>query len=105
MSASRSSRYLCGYSRTQRDEVQQGLETGGRGDGDLHRAARGYMRVSSVDQNLDRQSLAIGGCDKVFSDKASGKGVDGRQGLREALNFREGDLFVVASMDRSALLE
>ena len=66
----------------------------------------GYMRVSSVDQNLDRQSLAIGGCDKIFSDKASGKGVDGRQGLREALNYlREGDLFVVASMDRSALLE
>ena len=63
----------------------------------------GYMRVSSTDQNLDRQSLAIGGCDKIFSDKASGKGVDGRQGLREALNYlREGDLFVVASMDRLA---
>ena len=63
----------------------------------------GYMRVSSVDQNLDRQSLAIGGCGKVFSDKAPGKGVDDRQGLREALNYlREGDLFVVASMDRLA---
>jgi hypothetical protein len=33
----------------------------------------GYMRVSSIDQNLDRQSLAIGGCDKIFSDKASGR--------------------------------
>ena len=34
-------RYLSGYSRTQRDEVQQGLEIGGREDGDLHRAACG----------------------------------------------------------------
>ena len=33
----------------------------------------GYARVSSTDQNLDRQLELLSNCDKIFSDKASGK--------------------------------
>ena len=63
----------------------------------------GYMRVSTTDQNLDRQRLAIGGCDKVFEDRVSGGSREGRKGLAGAMSYvREGDLLVVASMDRLA---
>lgn len=63
----------------------------------------GYMRVSTTDQNLDRQRLAIGGCDKVFEDHVSGGSREGRKGLADAMGYvREGDLLVVASMDRLA---
>lgn len=63
----------------------------------------GYMRVSAADQNLDRQRLAIGGCDKTFTDHASGGAMQGRQGLQDAMSYlRDGDLLVVASMDRLA---
>jgi DNA invertase Pin-like site-specific DNA recombinase len=61
----------------------------------------GYVRVSSVDQNADRQleSLAV---DRVFTDYASGKDVD-RPALRELLAYvRDGDTIVVHSMDRLA---
>ena len=35
----------------------------------------GYARVSTVDQNLDRQIGALRGegCDKIFREKASGE--------------------------------
>jgi len=62
----------------------------------------GYARVSTVDQNLDLQidALKKAGCEKVFSDKASGVGSD-RDGLNEALEFcREADSLVVWKLDR-----
>lgn len=63
----------------------------------------GYLRVSSADQNLTRQQIAVGGCDKTFTDKASGKSREGRSQLEAMLShIREGDLVVVASMDRLA---
>ena len=31
-----------------------------------------YVRVSSAEQNLDRQLEAVGECDRVFQDKISG---------------------------------
>ena len=31
----------------------------------------GYARVSSLDQNLDRQLELLSQCDKIFTDKAS----------------------------------
>lgn len=58
----------------------------------------GYARVSSKDQNLDRQldSFAKEGVEKVFQEKASGKSTEGRHSLNEALSFaREGDTFIV----------
>lgn len=61
----------------------------------------GYVRVSSFDQNPERQleHIEVG---KVFTDKASGKDVQ-RPELERLLAFvREGDTVVVHSMDRLA---
>ena len=61
----------------------------------------GYIRVSSVDQNIDRQLEGIK-LDKKFIDKASGKSRK-REALEEMLNYvREGDQIMVHSMDRLA---
>jgi DNA invertase Pin-like site-specific DNA recombinase len=61
----------------------------------------GYIRVSSIDQNTDRQ-LDGQDLDKVFTDKASGKDTK-RSQLQAALDYiREGDELVVHSMDRLA---
>jgi DNA invertase Pin-like site-specific DNA recombinase len=60
----------------------------------------GYRRVSTVDQNLDRQEL--GPVDRVFEEKVSGKNTD-RAALQEMIAFvREGDEVVVYSIDRLA---
>lgn len=61
----------------------------------------GYIRVSSYDQNLERQLDGIP-VDKVFEDKASGKDKN-RPGLDALTEFvREGDTVVVHSLDRLA---
>lgn len=61
----------------------------------------GYVRVSSFDQNPERQ-LEHDQVDKVFTDKASGKDTQ-RPKLDALLSFvREGDTVVVHSMDRLA---
>jgi DNA invertase Pin-like site-specific DNA recombinase len=61
----------------------------------------GYIRVSSVEQNTDRQ-LEGQEIDKVFTDRASGKDTK-RPQLQAALDYiREGDELVVHSMDRLA---
>jgi DNA invertase Pin-like site-specific DNA recombinase len=61
----------------------------------------GYIRVSSVDQNTERQLDGVQ-LDRVFTDKASGKDVN-RPQLAALLEFvREGDIVVCHSMDRLA---
>jgi len=61
----------------------------------------GYVRVSSLDQNPDRQLEQIP-VDRTFTDKASGKDV-ARPQLDTLLRFaRDGDTVVVHSMDRLA---
>lgn len=61
----------------------------------------GYIRVSSLDQNTERQ-LADEVLDKTFTDKASGKDTL-RPQLQAALSHvRAGDTFIVHSMDRLA---
>jgi len=61
----------------------------------------GYVRVSSFDQNVDRQLDGVE-LDKKFVDKASGKDVH-RPQLNAALEYlRDGDVLVVHSMDRLA---
>ncbi len=61
----------------------------------------GYIRVSTLDQNPDRQLENVP-VDRVFTDKASGKDV-ARPQLDALLRFaREGDTVVVHSMDRLA---
>jgi DNA invertase Pin-like site-specific DNA recombinase len=61
----------------------------------------GYVRVSTFDQNPERQleNIAV---ERTFIDKASGKDVK-RPQLEELMKFvREGDTIVVHSMDRLA---
>jgi DNA invertase Pin-like site-specific DNA recombinase len=61
----------------------------------------GYVRVSTIDQNADRQLEHLH-ADKLFTDKASGKDTD-RPQLQALLAYaREGDTIVVHSMDRLA---
>lgn len=61
----------------------------------------GYVRVSSLDQNPERQLEQIH-VDKMFSDRASGKDTD-RPELDALMSFvRDGDTVVVHSMDRLA---
>jgi DNA invertase Pin-like site-specific DNA recombinase len=61
----------------------------------------GYVRVSSFDQNPDRQLEHVQ-VDRAFTDKASGKDTQ-RPQLEALLGFvREGDTVVVHSMDRLA---
>lgn len=62
----------------------------------------GYARVSTDDQNLDlqRDALTAAGCERLFTDTASGAKVD-RPGLSEALQFaRTGDVLIVWRLDR-----
>ncbi len=62
----------------------------------------GYARVSTADQNLDLQIDALNkaGCEKIFTDVASGSKTD-RKGLREAIEFaRENDVLVCWKLDR-----
>src|ERR1017187_2765715 len=66
-----------------------------------HEKRVGYIRVSSLDQNTERQLDGIQ-LDRVFTDKASGKDT-ARPQLKAALDYiREGDLLLVHSMDRLA---
>ena len=61
----------------------------------------GYRRVSSTDQNLDRQDL--GQIDKMFEEKISGATTKERPSLLDLIDFaREGDEVVVWSIDRIA---
>lgn len=64
----------------------------------------GYARVSSPEQNLDRQTtrLTEAGAQKMFTDTVSGSTRD-RPGLDAAIDYlRSGDPLLVVSMDRLA---
>ena len=62
----------------------------------------GYARVSTHDQTLALQQDALEkeGCDKIFTDTASGAKAE-RPGLKQALSYvRPGDTLVVWRLDR-----
>lgn len=61
----------------------------------------GYIRVSSLDQNTERQLDGVQ-LDQVFTDKASGKDTDRPQLQAAIKHARAGDTFVIHSMDRLA---
>src|SRR5262245_39265655 len=64
----------------------------------------GYARVSSLGQNLDRQTGALRAQrgDKLFTEKASGKSVKDRPQLEKAIDLLgKGDTLVVAEWDRA----
>ena len=63
----------------------------------------GYARVSSNGQNLESQieSLTQAGCEKIYTEKKSGKQAYNRTELQNAISFvREGDIFFVTRLDR-----
>ena len=64
-----------------------------------------YIRVSSSSQSLDVQREAVEnyGATKIFQEKVSGTSTQGREKLKECLEFvREGDELVITRIDRLA---
>lgn len=60
----------------------------------------GYARVSSKEQNLDRQLDLLSDVSKIFADKISGKTAE-RPQLKAMLEYiREGDIVIVTELDR-----
>ena len=60
-----------------------------------------YKRVSTTDQNTERQLLDIV-CDRAYIEKISGKNADRPELQAMLLNIRAGDVVNVHSMDRLA---
>lgn len=64
----------------------------------------GYIRVSSTDQNEDRQLIALNekGVEKqnIYMDKQSGKDFDRPGYQKMAKKLRQGDLLYIKSIDR-----
>ena len=64
----------------------------------------GYVRVSSTDQNEERQMIALaeaGVSEKnIFMDKQSGKSFDRPQYKKLVKKLKTGDLLYVLSIDR-----
>ena len=62
----------------------------------------GYARVSTLDQNLDRQrdQLRQDGCDRFFEEKVSGAKSDRPELARMLDTLREGDVVVVTELSR-----
>ncbi|MFP7474465.1 recombinase family protein [Niallia taxi] len=62
----------------------------------------GYGRVSSIEQNLDRQikDLQEYGCDRIYTEKASGKDFSRPVFLEMRSKMRFGDVLVVHDLTR-----
>lgn len=63
-----------------------------------------YMRVSTIEQHLDRQKAALEKyqIDKWFSEKVSGKNTDRPEFQKMMQYLREGDTLYVADFSRLA---
>ena len=65
----------------------------------------GYVRVSSVSQNEERQLVQMKekGIEKIFLEKVSGKNITDRKELQNLLEFvREGDTIYIHDFSRIA---
>ncbi len=63
----------------------------------------GYARVSTKDQHLDMQLIALknAGCDKIFHDHGISGKIFPRKGLDKALNaLGKGDTLIIHKLDR-----
>ncbi len=67
-------------------------------------AVYGYVRVSSIDQNEDRQMIAMGEqgipSARIFVDKVSGKNFERPAYRALTRKLRSGDLLYIKSIDR-----
>jgi DNA invertase Pin-like site-specific DNA recombinase len=62
----------------------------------------GYARVSTQDQNLDRQldNLRSAGCERIFNEKMTGTKSDRPELQTMLLTLRSGDVLVIDSFSR-----
>jgi len=62
----------------------------------------GYARVSTIDQNLDRQIDAMkeNGAEKIFTEKATGKKADRPELMKMMEHLRDGDVVVISELTR-----
>ena len=64
----------------------------------------GYVRVSSIDQNEERQLIAMAQAgleqNHIYMDKQSGKDFERPSYLRLLKEIQEGDLLLIESIDR-----
>ena len=62
----------------------------------------GYARVSTADQNLDRQldNLRSAGCERIFNEKMTGTRSDRPELKTMLLTLRAGDVLVIDSFSR-----
>ena len=62
----------------------------------------GYARVSTTEQNLDRQISALteAGCEKIYSEKLSGRNVDRPQLQKLLSKLKKGDIVIVKELTR-----
>lgn len=62
----------------------------------------GYARVSTTEQNLDRQMVSLNdaGISQIFADKASGRDFDRPAYKRLMRKLKQGDVLFVSSIDR-----
>lgn len=64
----------------------------------------GYARVSSIDQNEERQMIALSGYNipktNIFMDKQSGKDFERPQYKKLVKKLKQGDLLYILSIDR-----
>ena len=70
----------------------------------MHMKIYGYVRVSSLDQNEDRQIIELKNKNvpesNIFKDKQSGKNFDRPQYKRLIKSLKKGDILYVLSIDR-----
>jgi len=62
----------------------------------------GYARVSTIEQNLDRQLDAMNqnGVEKIFTEKVTGKKSDRPELLRMIDQLRDGDIVIISELTR-----
>ena len=62
----------------------------------------GYARVSTIDQNLDRQldALGVSGAEKIFTEKVKGKKADRPELMKMIEHLRDSDVVVIAELTR-----
>nr|ELR5076358.1 recombinase family protein [Providencia rettgeri]ELR5080242.1 recombinase family protein [Providencia rettgeri] len=62
----------------------------------------GYVRVSTKEQNIERQTDVLTACDKIFIDRVSAKSADRPELNAMRQQLRDGDTVRVKSVDRLA---
>jgi len=62
----------------------------------------GYARVSTLEQNLDRQldNLNAQGCERIYQEKRTGKNTNRSEFEKMMASFRPGDTLVIDSFSR-----